>query len=45
MGAVGVGWGYHDSDELIAAGAHGVADTPGGVFEIARSWLEMQHER
>lgn len=25
--AVGVGWGYHDADELIAAGACGVAET------------------
>lgn len=24
--AVGVSWGYHPADELIAAGAHGVAD-------------------
>ena len=23
--AIGVGWGYHEPDELIAAGAHGVA--------------------
>jgi phosphoglycolate phosphatase len=23
--AIGVGWGYHPADELVAAGAHGVA--------------------
>jgi phosphoglycolate phosphatase len=23
--AVGVAWGYHPADELVAAGAHGVA--------------------
>ena len=43
MGAVGVGWGYHEADELIAAGAHGVAQSPGEVIEIARSWLERQY--
>jgi phosphoglycolate phosphatase len=43
MGSVGVGWGYHDAEELIAAGAHGVAETPGEVLEFARSWLEMLH--
>ena len=43
MGAIGVGWGYHETDELIAAGAHSVADTPGEVLEIARSWLEIQN--
>ncbi len=26
--AIGVGWGYHDADELIAAGAHCVAQSP-----------------
>jgi len=44
MGAVGVGWGYHDADELTAAGAHGVAETPAEVLKLARSWLEMTHE-
>ena len=43
MGAIGVGWGYHDTEELLAAGAHGVAETPGDVLKIARSWLETQH--
>ena len=43
MGAVGVGWGYHDVAELIVAGAHGVAETPDEVMTIAQSWLERQH--
>jgi len=43
MGAVGVGWGYHDTDELVVAGAHGVAEAPGEVLEIAQGWLEIQH--
>jgi phosphoglycolate phosphatase len=43
MGAIGVGWGYHDTDELIEAGAHGVAEAPGEVLDIARSWAEMRH--
>ncbi|HMI40180.1 MAG TPA: HAD-IA family hydrolase [Sphingomicrobium sp.] len=43
MGAIGVGWGYHDADELVAAGAHGVAEAPDDVIGIARSWLEMRH--
>ena len=43
MGAIGVGWGYHDTDELIGAGAHGVAEAPDEVLKIARSWLETQH--
>ena len=43
MGAIGVGWGYHDADELIVAGAHGVAEAPNDVIGIAKSWLEMRH--
>jgi phosphoglycolate phosphatase len=34
--AIGVGWGYHDPEELIAAGAFGVADRPSGVLDLAR---------
>lgn len=26
-GAIGVGWGYHEPEELLAAGAHSVVDT------------------
>jgi phosphoglycolate phosphatase len=34
--AVGAGWGYHERDELIAAGAHAVAAVPAEVGAIAR---------
>ena len=34
--AVGVGWGYHDADELIRAGAHLVAEAPGEILHFAR---------
>jgi phosphoglycolate phosphatase len=37
---VGAGWGYHDAHELIEAGAVAVADTPGGVLELARSYAD-----
>ena len=39
-GAIGAGWGYHDAEELAAAGAHGVAGEPGSVFALARQWVE-----
>ena len=34
-GAIGVGWGYHDRDELIGMGAHEVADEPHEVAALA----------
>ena len=39
-GAVGAAWGYHEPDELAAAGAHGVAESPEQVLTIARQWVE-----
>lgn len=33
---IGAGWGYHDSAELLAAGAAAVADEPGQVAALAR---------
>lgn len=39
-GAIGAAWGYHDRDELAAAGAHGIAEGPAAVFAIARQWVE-----
>ena len=39
-GAIGAAWGYHDPEELAAAGAHGVAETPGEVVALARLWME-----
>nr|WP_294847677.1 HAD-IA family hydrolase [uncultured Sphingomonas sp.] len=38
-GAIGVGWGYHDPQELIDAGAHGVAMAPAEVIAHADAWL------
>lgn len=39
-GAIGAAWGYHDIEELRAAGAHGVAETPADVLGLARQWVE-----
>ena len=39
IGAIGVGWGYHDRDELIREGAHVVADEPAEVFQMACEWV------
>ena len=33
---IGAGWGYHDSDELIEAGAVAVADAPADVLTLIR---------
>ncbi len=32
--AIGAAWGYHEPDELLAAGAHGVADEPAEVMAL-----------
>jgi phosphoglycolate phosphatase len=34
--AIGVGWGYHDSDELLRAGAHRVAEAPEDILHFAK---------
>ena len=39
-GAIGAAWGYHDAEELRAAGAHGVAQAPADVLGLARQWVE-----
>jgi phosphoglycolate phosphatase len=39
VGAIGVGWGYHDDDELLAAGAHCIAAEPGDVLAMAQAWV------
>ena len=39
IGAIGVGWGYHDEDELRREGAHAVADDPADVLGLARAWI------
>jgi len=43
-GAIGVGWGYHDHDEMIAMGAHVVAEAPAQVAALAMKWIEDQHD-
>jgi phosphoglycolate phosphatase len=34
--AIGAGWGYHEADELIAAGARAVAEVPAEVLAFAK---------
>ena len=34
--AIGVAWGYHDSDELLRAGAHRIAETPQDILNFAK---------
>jgi len=34
--AIGVGWGYHTAEEMLAAGAQGVAQQPAELLEILR---------
>jgi phosphoglycolate phosphatase len=38
-GAIGAGWGYHEPEELMEAGAHGVAIAPGEVIDLAHEWI------
>ncbi|MDP9163156.1 MAG: HAD-IA family hydrolase [Pseudomonadota bacterium] len=38
VGAIGVGWGYHDEAELLAEGAHVVAEEPGDIVALAGRW-------
>jgi phosphoglycolate phosphatase len=35
---IGAGWGYHDSEELLGAGAAAVADQPLDVLDAVREW-------
>lgn len=37
---IGAGWGYHDRDELIAAGAKAVADLPADVAGLAKEAVD-----
>ena len=37
---IGAGWGYHDAEELIAAGAVAVADQPLDVLDLVRSRVD-----
>jgi phosphoglycolate phosphatase len=38
-GALGAGWGYHDSEELTAAGALAVASRPEEIVAMADDWI------
>jgi len=38
--ALGAGWGYHDVAELLAGGAHAVADRPRSVFPLVTDLME-----
>ena len=38
-GAIGAGWGYHEIEELMAAGAHSVASAPSEVVALANEWI------
>ena len=38
-GGIGAGWGYHDVDELMAAGAQAVAMAPSEVVALGRDWI------
>ena len=38
--AIGAGWGYHEADELIAAGAIAVAAEPLDILELIRSHVD-----
>ena len=37
---IGAGWGYHDAEELLQAGAVGVAAQPLEVLELIRSHVD-----
>lgn len=37
---IGAGWGYHDGDELLAAGAVAVADRPLDILTLVRSHVD-----
>jgi phosphoglycolate phosphatase len=37
---IGAGWGYHEPDELVAAGAVAVADAPGDVLALIREHVD-----
>lgn len=37
---IGAGWGYHETEELIEAGAVAVAERPLDVLKLARSHVD-----
>jgi phosphoglycolate phosphatase len=42
VGAVGVGWGYHESERLVQAGAHAVVKTGEGLIATIDARLALQ---
>ena len=38
-GAIGAGWGYHDEEELVGAGAYAVATAPSEIVAMAGQWI------
>jgi phosphoglycolate phosphatase len=42
VGAVGVGWGYHEPERLVLAGAHAVAPTGEALIAIIDARLALQ---
>jgi phosphoglycolate phosphatase len=40
VAGIGAGWGYHDAEELFAAGAVAVADEPSSVLALIRSHVD-----
>ena len=40
-GAMGAGWGYHEPDELVAGGAHLVAEAPQSVMALLPELMEL----
>lgn len=38
VGAIGVAWGYHDSEALTRAGAHHLADHPRDILSLSKAW-------
>ena len=37
---IGAGWGYHDAEELLGAGAIVVADRPSDVLSLVRERID-----
>ena len=44
VGAIGVGWGYHDPERLGRAGAHAVVATPDDLVAVIDARLAAQEE-
>jgi phosphoglycolate phosphatase len=38
--AIGAAWGYHDAEDLLAAGAVGVAEQPHEILDLAREHVD-----